>query len=92
MRSTKASPVQGEVSKIYLIFDGGVVQTSFFIILFLQSLSHAVRVTAPFTQGSLGRCRAIVFFDKQERPVELSTGVFYFAAAGIFACQERPLG
>ena len=23
-----------------------------------QSLSHAVRVTAPFTQGSLGRCRA----------------------------------
>ena len=33
-------------------------------IVLQQSLSHAVRVTAPFTQGSLGCSRTRRFFDK----------------------------
>ena len=47
MARSKASPVQGEVGKIFDFARRGC-----------QSLSQPARLTAPFTQGSLGRFRA----------------------------------
>ena len=44
---TKASPVQGEVSKIYLIFDGGVDNPP------VKIGSEEPILPAPFTQGGL---------------------------------------
>ena len=41
-------------------------------ILLQQSLSHAVRMTAPFAQGSLGRSRARRFFDSLKRPSDVA--------------------
>ena len=52
----KASPVQGEVAKIYLIFDGGVVFKNQNFLSDNPSVkigSEKPILTAPFTQGSL---------------------------------------
>ena len=50
-------------------------------IVLRQSLSHAVRMTAPFTQGSLGRSRARGFFDRLKSPLPLAKGICYMKCA-----------
>ena len=55
MHSTKASPVQGEVSKIYLIFDGGVVKIQDYrIFSFAIPQSRLTASQLPLHKGALG--------------------------------------
>ena len=55
MHSTKASPVQGEVSKIYLIFDGGVVKIQDYrIFSFTIPQSRLTASQLPLHKGALG--------------------------------------
>ena len=55
MRSTKASPVQGKVSKIYLIFDGGVVKIQDYrIFSFTIPQSRLTASQLPLHKGALG--------------------------------------
>ena len=61
-------------------------------ILLHQSLSHAVRVTAPFTQGSLRRSRARGFIDTLNAAGIIPAAVYFFLLdLTILQCHSKQI-